>query len=990
MSTFTGWNGPGGCGCCGNGDWPVFKKLKELYDLIESVKVTADAAATVAYVDSKTAAAQQAAITEAQTRITAAINGVNNTIAALAARVLSAEGAISSIDAIIGTVTSVKGAIDAAIAALNLDLTAKIDLINSKLGTVPANKTIVGMLGEVSTDLSNLKNALFVDPTATNLLIKLGIVTEEDITVGRINLNQLLDFDVWNVVTTPFPSVSNSKDGQSYSVAIVGVLSDKWRDNFADKPIDVGGKIKSGRAFIKVLNTKPFNAIVDASATLKTGTDATGAISALVSKTSDREARYIVGQNPDGSDITRPAIRFGLYSGTSAEEKEYIYLGFVIEEMYTSSNPIKAYVAGINFIALNSTNTPNLGVTEITVADISEDGELGVSALSATDAIKSDHYQDRHGNSIWEIEDDGDLAIGNTNRQLILYSINRPTVEHADLSKHEIAYLTDIAQSIYWQKAVNYIDETLDTLNNRKVYFDSDGNPVAPDSPDIASNKAGVYTSNPYTGHPTYKLFEEDETGLIRDGGTKNNVLADGSYSGEFTSGSSNIPISAITGLVDSSFVKTGTNNTSVIDGTILKDKNGKYAKIIAVTGDTFTVLAFVSSPFFAYTVPAYVKYTTLFGWAIDTIIPIPETFDERITDISYEWSGLGSVLTPNGPVPLFHDTYTTWTAHHENGPDATGATKPNQTMLYTGIAWDSITIQLEGYRNALAQDKIDDALLGVATVQADYAENREVIDVQLPERDKPSRVANPAYIQHKPWTGVALVEPGSFIDPLMLEAWLLDGGDFTGLNGDTLPIGDAPQASALFRNAIIRVWRGNYADMPEIKTPSVGSVWSNFAHTLRWCIDKEELWYSDGVKLHLINGTKILYADGSWEWYETESDGGGHFYWDFTTKTLRFSGANADASSPIVWEQYAIDGGGPNFDTVGSGTKIGTRLITAWDGGAVGVGTLRTYYTVDKADSSFTADDEIFTAPALPADAATKTYILKVVNGVKTWVEDV
>jgi hypothetical protein len=103
----------------------------------------------------------------------------------------------------------------------------------------------------------------------------------------------------------------------------------------------------------------------------------------------------------------------------------------------------------------------------------------------------------------------------------------------------------------------------------------------------------------------------------------------------------------------------------------------------------------------------------------------------------------------------------------------------------------------------------------------------------------------------------------------------------------------------------------------------------------------------------------KTIYPDTSWEWFKPEVDGGGHWYWDFSTSTLRFEGFNNDSGSAVVWERYSISGGGPNFQLSG-GSRIGARLIVAWDGGARGAGTLRTYYTTGRADSSFTAEDEI------------------------------
>lgn len=108
-------------------------------------------------------------------------------------------------------------------------------------------------------------------------------------------------------------------------------------------------------------------------------------------------------------------------------------------------------------------------------------------------------------------------------------------------------------------------------------------------------------------------------------------------------------------------------------------------------------------------------------------------------------------------------------------------------------------------------------------------------------------------------------------------------------------------------------------------------------------------------------------YADGSWEMWADESDGGGHWYWSSADATLRFDGANNDPSSPIVWERYCIKGGAANYVTSG-GTRIGARDIWAWDGGAVGAGRIRHYYTTNKSNSSFASGDELVTIGSIPS----------------------
>jgi hypothetical protein len=105
----------------------------------------------------------------------------------------------------------------------------------------------------------------------------------------------------------------------------------------------------------------------------------------------------------------------------------------------------------------------------------------------------------------------------------------------------------------------------------------------------------------------------------------------------------------------------------------------------------------------------------------------------------------------------------------------------------------------------------------------------------------------------------------------------------------------------------------------------------------------------------------KRIFSDTSWEMYAEEAEGGGHWYWDYATGMLRFEGFNTDSESPVVWERYEVSGGGPNFVVTG-GTRVGTRLMSAWSGGSPGEGDLRVYYTQGRDDDTFTADDEITT----------------------------
>lgn len=119
----------------------------------------------------------------------------------------------------------------------------------------------------------------------------------------------------------------------------------------------------------------------------------------------------------------------------------------------------------------------------------------------------------------------------------------------------------------------------------------------------------------------------------------------------------------------------------------------------------------------------------------------------------------------------------------------------------------------------------------------------------------------------------------------------------------------------------------------------------------------------------------KKLYANGDWEMYLSQDNGGGHYFWDSKTGTLRFEGLGQDSEEQVVYVRFSGNGGGPNFDLKG-GTKVGTRLITAWSGGSPGAGQLKVFYTTNRSDNTYTGDDELSTQGWVKSYVADNTGI--------------
>jgi hypothetical protein len=970
MSAFSDWNGPGGCCPPGGGSIPQIQTLEELIKRIGDLdsKITQVSTALNNHANLEASQSQavhkiyltaQQAAAAVKAELLALIGGsyspqstVTDAIAALGPRISALENKVAGFS---GTIKAYIDAIDAKLGtgvSSSNTVTAQLTAITQAIGATvnPAAGTIRAMIAQLNTDLTTFKNQIL---NAQGLL-KIGINTDEDATVGNLFVKDLIDFTAWKYLAAPLRPIANMTGG--HVCAILGQLSFDYRATAANVPGT--NKTKSGRAFIKFVDTMPWNAIVDMSATpdpaLVTGNvKFTGAISALAAKTAARR------EYDKGLDIPLlPPLRFVLVRGSIASDTNAegrVFLGVICEETIgvtydpgpVGSN-LSFFVAGINFKPLDAAEYPVGAVYRITHTDILRDGQFSANDMTATEEISTDKITTPAGEGLLVVDGDT-LYVGDKEKQLEFFSSDRPGITHANNAKHMIAYLSDLSQSIYWQRAVTVLADTLPALNAFMVRLNANDQVISPDlTPAGYHDVPGVYTTDPYGTNPTAYLFVADDVGLIKDGGTTQK-LPDGFTNVPITGSTvTDVPVTAITG-IDHTFIKYGTDGTTVVDA------NGIYGRITSppVNG-VVTITRIDESALFTYTVPAYATFNGT-AWVKTDDIPIPDTFDGHIHDVSYEWSGM--VVDPDGDMPVkkFTESYITWTAHHQD----------NVTMTYDGDPWASVNLPLEGYRSAAAQDAIDNMILGYAISQPDYNEQDDTVLVELPDRT-PRMAQNPAFIQNRPWTGLGIVDGGSFSDlPLGFSSWLVDGGDFTGV-GAVIPGYTTPQVSSesLFKNAIIRLWRGNYADMPEIKAPSV-AVWNNFAHTLRWCDDKKELWYSDGTLLYMItsapeNTFKVIWNDGSWEWIQLEPDGGGHFYWSSSNGVLRFDGPNND-TGPILWEEYAIIGGGPNFTLTG-GSRVGTRLITALDENDI----IRRYYTVGQADASFTEDDEIATVATL------------------------
>jgi hypothetical protein len=735
-------------------------------------------------------------------------------------------------------------------------------------------------IDEIKTMTDVVNHAIYTNDIYTfdqiNLKIK-AVLETLDIYCEELFVRRKIDFVEFKFVNAIiYPNVDN--------VLIIGRLSEEFIPEVY--PTNRYVKPKAATAYIKWVDGKPWNAVVEMSGSVSSNNLAEyrGAITAVVSKAPD-----------NGTE--RGPVTFGLYRATTDTGVHHIYLGVKVEEAIGSyklgghASDMNFYVAGINFVP-GTDEIPAGDITEICKATAVQPGDVAVSHITADGGINTDTVKDSTDQNLISIDEDGNLIIGSNEdfKQVTIYSTDRPSVIHADLSSNKIAYLSDLSQSVYWQRSVTVIGDSLVSLNAQRVTTDGNGN-VVKWNPTSINNVPGYYLTDPTSNEPAGHIFVSGDTALVKVSGTKERVV-DGEFIGTIVSGTV-YSVNQITGIMPE-VMKTG---TTVIDTT------KQYYKIASVGNGQVTFIAASNADIFEYDCPAYATFDG--GFIITETIPVPKTFDGYIHDISYEWSGVHELpVVREGDKPYYVESYVTWTAHHQN----------DVTVAYSGNAWDYVDLQFAGFRSAARQDEIDLSLEALAFTQSDFADSIATKTFALPEQETKT-IPNPAYIQNRPWTGVAVIDGGTFEQPNVYAGWVVDGGDFTGMSGAMVPSESTPavEGSQYFRNAIIRVWRGLYADMPEVKSPGIAGIWQNYAFTFRICTDAGAnggIWYSDGktlVQLKSGNLVQEYVAPIAKSEFFHEHDGGGY---RFTTEShIVFGGANdgvADGSG-MLYEIYAV-----------------------------------------------------------------------------------
>jgi hypothetical protein len=705
MSSFTNWNGPD----CGGASLPQIGTLESLLTTISTLT------STLALYKSDL---------DAHVKLTQATNNVHNTNTDTAAAISA--GAFATVAALNDEVkangnraTAISTAITNVIGDAHGMQTIKAETVartkaDDDLATAikalynNSGQTPTGIIVDLTTKLqvlitnfatsistSTLKVDTILEKTAAHAVVIGNTIKALDV-YCKLYAKHYIDFQNMAFIpaqAAPIANPPSTAANSNNTVLLLGILSDEWLADTTDTPpAALDQRYKPATVYIKFTDTRPWTAKVDLAVTKQQIGGPTGpwtydgSVSGIVAKASNR-----------------PRLVFGLYHATTAVTggKEHIYLGVITDDTpkltwgdtIASLTNQKYYVSGINFIPLNAQNQANSAVYEIIRQEFrGSNGVMEASDISVSNTIATDQYLSLDGGHVATTDEINEvLTIGEPNlkptpeapvatKQLELFSKARPTITESDGAKHSMAYIDDMAQSAYWQRAVAAVVGNPADLNTLQVFVRSasDHTIVRPTAPGAVAIP-GFYTGSDPTvyGNVTGIKLEDlisngvTPTALVK-AGNNSTRLPDGDLNGVLTSSGTQYNISQVTGV------------NKVVEGVYLKDTVGNYGRVTAVSAvdPTFTAIQVPEGQLPSYPLPSYYTYDATAGWQFSEDINVPTTSDNLITDTTYEWTGYHLPLYE--PVVYSGGYYVMgnvrWTAHHQN------------QILYpslNGRAWD-------------------------------------------------------------------------------------------------------------------------------------------------------------------------------------------------------------------------------------------------------------------------------------------------------------
>ena len=426
MSTFTQWNGPQGA------FGPSAKDITALIDAYNSM--------------SSALQAHLAATAPTDSAVHGIVNYVNSIKTELQA-LLGAKAENTALSAVKETAdaAATKQALLDAVQNMEQLISAKADTkaLAAKADTALTDTmqksidTITEMLDKLQAEWDKFA-AHYTDET-TELAFSTIIKTTEYF-IGKAHVHYVIDFTKWSHFTAPYAGTGTQDSSDTNGIFILGCLSMDWADD--DNAPEKEQSAKAARAYIKYVNTNPFDAIIDMSATKADG-KFTGSLSVHMSKKAG----------------TWQNMKFHLVHGTDSKGNEAVYLGVSSSKLASAGSDysnVNFHVAGVNFLAPGQigfvvpTGLLN-GITDAAVA-AGADSAITFDDVSAN-SFMSNNYQTLEAKNLLHIEvlkdpdgigkDYEQLFIGNEDLNDITFT-TRPSmvVNDQEGNQHESYFVT--------------------------------------------------------------------------------------------------------------------------------------------------------------------------------------------------------------------------------------------------------------------------------------------------------------------------------------------------------------------------------------------------------------------------------------------------------------------------------------------------------------------------------------------------------------------
>ena len=426
MSTFTQWNGPQGA------FGPSAKDITALIDAYNSMSsaLQAHLAATaptdsavhgiVNYVNSIKTELQALLGAKAEN---AALTAVKETANAAATKQALLD-AVQNMEQLISAKADTKALAAKADTALTSTMQKSID-------------TITEMLDKLQADWDKFVSHY------TDEVISLAfstIIKTTEYFIGKAHIHYVIDFTKWSHFTAPYAGTGTQDSSDTNGIFILGCLSMDWADD--DNAPEKEQSAKAARAYIKYVNTNPFDAIIDMSATKADG-KFTGSLSVHISKKAG----------------TWQNMKFHLVHGTDSKGNEAVYLGVSSSKLASAGSDysnVNFHVAGVNFLAPGQTDfvVPTGLLNGITDAAVGAGADSAITFDDVTaNSFMSNNYQTLEAKNLLHIEvlkdpdgigkDYEQLFIGNKDLNDITFT-TRPSmvVKDQEGNQHESYFVT--------------------------------------------------------------------------------------------------------------------------------------------------------------------------------------------------------------------------------------------------------------------------------------------------------------------------------------------------------------------------------------------------------------------------------------------------------------------------------------------------------------------------------------------------------------------